>query len=76
MSRRTLLPQGLGHAPALPTWYLQCPQEARLRGRETLEWGGGWRWGGPCLDLIPKVKVVAGIREQGHLASCLPPFRS
>ncbi|XP_072832011.1 uncharacterized protein [Vicugna pacos] len=32
MSSGTLLPQGLGRAPALPTWHLQPTSQAQLRG--------------------------------------------
>lgn len=56
MSSGPLLPQGLSRAPALPTWHLQRPHEARLRGRVTPVPGGGWLWGGPCLYLAPKVE--------------------
>lgn len=69
VSSGPLLPQGLSRAPALPTWHLQRPREAQLRGRATPVPGGGWLWGGPCLYLVPKVEGCHRDWEQSRLVA-------
>lgn len=69
VSSGPLLPQGLSRAPALPTWHLQRPCEAQLRGRATPVPGGGWLWGGPCLYLVPKVEGCHRDWEQSRLVA-------
>lgn len=60
LSSRTLLPQGLSHAPALPTWHLQPTDQAQLRGREIPATAGNQCGEGPVWMgsncTAPKVK--------------------